>query len=672
MRRSPSTVAACTLVCLLAAGAARGQGEGADPAVPTTPGPQDVPQAQPMDIGLAGDDRPDILRFLNTRSARQPSLAPDGSRVAFNTAITGEPQLWVVDGGGGWPRQLTFGRPTTFHRYSPAGDWIAYGSDRGGDEREGFYLVSPDGTRERELLAPSDAFRVFGAFSPDGSKIAYASTGRTENDFDIHLLDVASGEDRTAYHGQRGFFVASWRPDGGALLLSEIRGEDSNDIHFLDLASGEATPLFVPEERAAYGGFSWKPDSSGFYLSTDQGRERPALAFYDVAAAELRFLETPPHDVENVGLSRDGRFLSWSTNEGGWSILHVRDLETGREVPPPAGLPRGVLYTTWAPGAPVIGIQASGPRVPGDVWTWDLASGRLARATASAAAGLDLDAMVLPEAVSFPARDGVTLHGLLYLPRPESVDPAAGTPPVVLEVHGGPTAQARPYFDAVQQYLLARGVAVLDFNYRGSTGFGKTFARLDDRRHRLDGVRDLADAVAWLERDGRVDATRAAIMGGSYGGFLAFAALTEHPDLFDAAVSFVGVSNWVTALEGASPQLKASDRLEYGDIDDPADREFFRTISPITNVERVRDPLLVAHGANDPRDPVSESDNFVRAVRERGGEVEYLRFPDEGHGVRKLENRVILYRRVADFLERHLTVRAATAADGGAGDGASR
>jgi dipeptidyl aminopeptidase/acylaminoacyl peptidase len=259
--------------------------------------------------------------------------------------------------------------------------------------------------------------------------------------------------------------------------------------------------------------------------------------------------------------------------------------------------------------------------------------------------------MALPEAVSFPARDGVTLHGLLYLPREAG---HGGPPPVVLAVHGGPTAQARPDFDPVLQYLLARGIAVLDFNFRGSTGFGKTFTRLDDGRRRPDAVRDLADAMAWLGEDGRVDASRAAVMGGSYGGYLAFAALTEHPGLFDAAVSFVGVSNWVSALEGASPQLKASDRLEYGNIDDPEDREFFLALSPITRVDRVRDPLLAAHGANDPRDPVTESDNFVRAVREQGGEVEYLRFPDEGHGVRKLQNRVTLYRQVAAFLERHL------------------
>jgi dipeptidyl aminopeptidase/acylaminoacyl peptidase len=223
-------------------------------------------------------------------------------------------------------------------------------------------------------------------------------------------------------------------------------------------------------------------------------------------------------------------------------------------------------------------------------------------------------------------------------------------------VHGGPTWQARPMFDAATQHLLARGIAVFDLNFRGSTGYGKRFARLDNKRLRTNAVRDMEDAMHWLAKDGRVDTSRAAVMGESYGGFMTFAAVTTFPNLFDAAVSFVGVSNWVTALEGASPVLKASDRLEYGDINDPEDREFFRQISPITHVDKVKTPIMVLHGANDPRDPVSESDQFVRGVRENGNEVKYLRFPDEGHGIRKLENRLIAYRRIADFLERKLSM----------------
>lgn len=640
-----------TMVTVVSGGA--GAALAQEAAVPPTPNEADVPKPVPAEVELAGSGRPDVLRFLNVRRAGSPELSPDGRRVAFQTGITGESQLWMVDAGGGWPRQLTFGEPITFHAFSPTGEHIAYGTDRGGNEREGFYLITPDGLHERELLPPSDAFRQFGGFSPDGRRIAYATTGRTERDFDIHVLDLASGRDRRVFTGEWGFFVASWRPDGGALLLSETRGEDGNDVHLLDLSTGELDTLFAPEVSAAYSGFAWKPDGSGFYLSTDQDRDFSALAFYDLAARELSIVEAPPHDVEAVQIAADGRYLVWTTNEGGSSRLHARDLATGADLAIPE-LPRGVVFgVDRAPAAPVVAVTITSPRLPADVWVWDLAAGTARRTTFSDSAGLDLSRLVEPVHVDFPARDGVTLHGLLYLPPADATAPET-KPPVLLAVHGGPTGQARPDFDPVHQYLLARGIAVFDLNFRGSTGYGKAFARLDNQRLRPDAVLDMEDAMRWLAADGRVDASRAAVMGGSYGGYLTFAALADFPGLFDAGVSFVGVSNWITALEGASPALKASDRLEYGDIDDTEDREFFRLLSPITRVDRVADPLMVVHGANDPRDPVTESDQFVRAVRENGGEVEYLRFPDEGHGIRKLENRVIAYRRIAAFLEREL------------------
>jgi dipeptidyl aminopeptidase/acylaminoacyl peptidase len=257
----------------------------------------------------------------------------------------------------------------------------------------------------------------------------------------------------------------------------------------------------------------------------------------------------------------------------------------------------------------------------------------------------------VPEAVTFKSWDVEAIHGLLYLP----TNARSGVrPPLLVMVHGGPTAQARPMYSAAAQYLLSRGIAVFDLNFRGSTGYGKRFTRLDDRRLRPNAVKDIAAALDWLGSTGKVDTARAAIMGGSYGGYLTFAAMTQLPGYFNAGVGFVGVSNWVTALEGASPQLKASDRIEYGNIDDPEDRKFFTQLSPITHVQNIRHPLMVLHGANDPRDPVTEADQLVSAVRARGGAVEYLRFPDEGHGIRKLSNRIIAYRRIARFLERTL------------------
>lgn len=626
--------------------------------VPPTPNEDDIPRPVAGEVGLAGQGLPDITRFLNVRTAFSPSPSPDGTRLAFRTSITGKPQLWVVDAEGGWPQQLTFGESVTFHAWSPAGGWIIYGSDRGGNEREGFTLISPDGAHERELLAPSEAFRAFGGFSPDGRLIAYSTTERNGRDFDVHVLDVESGIDREVYRGNFGFFVASWRPDGGALLLSETRGEDGNDVHLLDLASGELDTLLRPDVSSAYGGFAWTPDGSGFYLSTDQDREFSALAFYDVEKRELAAIETPPHDVGGVGLSHDGRHLSWSTNEGGYAVLHVRDLQRDRtEVL--GGLPAGLFGLGWARHANVAAINGGGPQVPGDIWTWRPGSEEQAetrapvRVTFSSTAGLDMGAMVVPTHHDFTARDGVTLHGLLYMPR----ETARGTrPPVLLGVHGGPTGQSRPRFSPVSQYLLAHGIAIFDLNFRGSTGYGKTFARLDNKRLRPNAVLDMEDALSWLAADGRVDASRAAVMGGSYGGYMTNAAVTSFPDLFRCGVSIVGVSNWVTALEGASPALKASDRIEYGDITDPEDRAFFESISPLTHAADIRTPLMVMHGANDPRDPVTESDQFVRAIREAGGTVEYLRFPDEGHGIRKLDNRVTAYRRIAAFLQKHLEV----------------
>jgi dipeptidyl aminopeptidase/acylaminoacyl peptidase len=635
-----------------------------------TPGPQDVPQPVPGDVGLAGSSQPDIARYLNVRVASAPSLSPDGRWLSYLTGTTGQPQLWVVRGlacpsMGCAPRQLTFGEQSvTFHEYSPVGDWIIYGTDRAGDEREGFYLITSDGLSERELLPPSNAYRVFGGWSPDGRRIAFASTERNGVDFDIYVMDIKQdgtpSAPRRVYEGKAGIYVASWRPDGGALLLTETRGEADNNVYLLDLANGNVETIFKPEDAAAYGPFAWTPDSRGFYVVTNQGRDLASLAHYDVATKRLRWFVESRHEIEGLAMTPDGRWIAWTTNENGYSRVVVRNMAAPGAAPRYAtmtpALPRGIYSIAFAKRAPVLSIRIGGPRVPGDVWLWDARTGATSRATESATGGLDASSFVEPEALSFKSFDGETVYGLLYLPR----NIRSGTkPPVLLGVHGGPTSQARPAYSSSFQYLLSRGIAVFDLNFRGSTGYGKRFTRLDNQRLRPNAVKDMAAALDFLQSTGRVDATRASVMGGSYGGYMTFAAVTQLPDRFKSGVGFVGVSNWVTALEGASPQLKASDRIEYGNIDDPEDRKFFTELSPITHVKNVRAPLMVLHGANDPRDPVTEADQLVRAIRQQGGEVEYLRFPDEGHGIRKLTNRITAYRRIATFLHRTLAVEPA-------------
>jgi dipeptidyl aminopeptidase/acylaminoacyl peptidase len=608
----------------------------------------DIPAAEPVTVGLAGEKPADVVRYLLAQGASAAEPSPDGSKVAFEWAVTGQPQLWVVDAAGGWPRQVTFGSAITFFRWAPEGDSLLVGRDAAGNEREGYYLISVDGSEERQLLPLSDAFRQFGMFSSDGRRFIYSSTERNGTDFDIYVGEVASGKTRRVLEGSFGFFPVSWQPDGNLVIVSETRGEDANDLHFLDLGSGEFEPVFQPEVASSYEDFAWLPDGSGFYLATNHDREYAALAFYSLGGRKLDFIETPDFDIDDVAVSGDGKFLAWTVNEDGYSKLKVRERSSGRDLDVPQ-IPEGVYSIDAARSGAVLAVLVSGPSTPGDVWTWTFGAKPPARAVQSSLGGLSGGDFVAPGSLRYPARDGVELQGLLYLP------PHSETrPPVVVSVHGGPTAQSRPAFVPSTQYLVNQGIAVFAVNVRGSTGFGKTFTRLDNREKRLDSVRDLVDTVTFLARDGRVDTNRIAVMGGSYGGYMVNAVLGSYPGVFDAGVSMVGVSDWVRALEEASPALKASDRIEYGDIREEPWQEFYREHSPINLARSIQVPLLVQHGANDPRDPVTESDRFVTAVRDAGGTVEYLRFPDEGHSLKKEANRIIFYRRMADFLERHL------------------
>jgi dipeptidyl aminopeptidase/acylaminoacyl peptidase len=406
----------------------------------------------------------------------------------------------------------------------------------------------------------------------------------------------------------------------------------------------------MPAQMSSYRSVQWTPDGTGFFVATNHERDFAGLAHYPLRGRELHWLQQPPHDVEAVALSPDGRLLAYAVNEAGFSRLVIHDLQARRDLST-GDLPRGMVGTLeWADDAPRLAIGLSGPGVPGDVWVYDAASGRTSRATESTLAGLDPASFVTPEPVQFASFDREPIYGLLY----KTAGAEGRRPPVVMMLHGGPTAQARPSFDPVKQYLLARGYAVLDLNFRGSTGYGQRFTQLDNKRLRPNAVRDMQAAVEWLRGRSDVDGHRVAAMGGSYGGYMTLAAVAQLPEYFQAGVDFVGVANWISGLEDASPQLKNSDRIEYGDIGNAADRAFFTQISPLSYAGDIRSPLMVVHGANDPRVPVGEADQIVRAVRHRRGDVEYLRFPDEGHGIARLANRVTAYQRIARFLDRVL------------------
>ncbi|MBB5519397.1 S9 family peptidase [Amphiplicatus metriothermophilus] len=612
------------------------------------------PEPKPLKVGLAGEQPPDIARFLLSRGALSAKISPDGERIALLLDTTGLRQIWIMPAAGGTPEQITFGNGVTFFEWTPDGRALLYGADNDGDEQEAYYLISVDGKSERLVLpAAEGGFRQFGAFSPDGARFAYASTERNGDDYDIYVADLASGESQMIFEGRYHFAAEAWIPGGAKLMVSEAVGEDGNNLYTLDAQTGALTPLFRPESPAnftsGFGGgeaFAPAPDGARVYFSTNYGREFLALGYYDFAEEAFTLIaEEDDADIESPVLCGD-RYLVWRVNREGFDALKARDLRRGRDIPVPP-LPEGVLGLSCARETPRLLVKVSAHDTPGDVYIWNIGAREAARVFSSTLAGLKAEDFVKPVSVRAPARDGVMLQGLLYLPKNHGADEK---PPVLFDVHGGPTGQSKAGFDPVTQYHVARGVAVFEPNVRGSTGFGRTYLNLDNREKRLDSVRDLVDLLAWLDEDGRVDARRAAVKGGSYGGYMVNAVLGAYPDAFDAGVCLFGVGDWVTALEVASPALKASDRVEYGDIADPRWRAFYEEISPVRNADRIRVPVLYSHGARDPRIDKAETEVMVRALRRNGIKAPYILIPDEGHGWRKLANKLFYYRREAAFL----------------------
>ena len=584
----------------------------------------------------------EFARYLKIRGAWGASWSPDGRRVAFLTEITGVPQVWEVPvEGPSWPEQLTFYEErVSGAEYSPAQNRLLFGMDAGGNERTQLFLFE-DG-EVTDLTRAPDAIHYPGGFSPDGERIAYTATRRNGTDFDVFVQEMG-GEPEMVWEVSGYHTVSDWATDGSFLLVSRHRSNLDNDLYRLDLATGEPMLLTPHEGDARFYGACITPDGGSVYLATDRDGDFMRLARLDLSKLELTYLTPDDWDVEVVELSRDGRYLSVSRNVEGYSDVLLFSGE-GRRMPDP-GVPEGIVGGfEFSPDSRRIAFTLVGPTRNPDVWVLDLPDGEPRQITRSSTAGIPRSVFRRPRLARYPTFDGREIPALFYEPEDEKA-------PVIINVHGGPESQSRPAFAPVTQYLLHRGYAVFFPNVRGSTGYGKAYTHLDDIELRMDSVKDLAHAAEWLQENGH---ERIAVMGGSYGGFMVLAALTEYPELWSAGVDIVGIANLVSFLENTGSYRRALREAEYGSLE--KDHALLESMSPIHKAQRIRAPLMVIHGKNDPRVPVGEAEQIVERVRQNGGTVEYLLYGDEGHGLAKLKNRLDAYPRIAAFLDAHLSV----------------
>jgi dipeptidyl aminopeptidase/acylaminoacyl peptidase len=566
-----------------------------------------------------------IERYLQIRAATVAGHLPSGE-LGYLADVTGLLQLWRV-APDGLHEQVTFGSERiTAALASPAEQRWVIARDAGGNERHALFAIGATGDSELPLSDNPDAIHVPGAFSPDGSRVAFTHTGRNGVDFDVAVVAVSGGEARELAQPGGWSHVVDWSQHG--ILVQRANTPFDHDLLLVDPESGGAAALTPHDGEVAFDSACLLPDGA-VLCACDAGSEFARLALLRQGAPP-ELLTPDDADVEVIALDAAREQRAWTVNRGGESEVWLDGARL-------QGLPGGVVSAlAFAPDGSLT-ITAGPPDDSTDVWT---AAPAVARRTRSAVGGLDRSGFLRPVLQEVESFDGRRIPYLRF---------GAEGRPALCWVHGGPESQFRPQMAPVIQYLCAQGITVAAPNVRGSTGYGRSYHHLDDVERRLDSVADLAALAQAL---GAGAGTSVGVMGGSYGGYMTMAAITEHPELWSCAVNIVGIVNFVTFLERTGAYRRALREAEYGSLEH--DRAFLESISPIRKIERIACPLMVIHGANDPRVPVGEAEQVVEALRARKAPVEYLRYEDEGHGITRLPNRLDCYPRVAAFLQEHL------------------
>ena len=575
-----------------------------------------------------------INAYQQTRSAAFHGWTADGS-VLITTRFGETAQVHRVAMPGGARTQLTFyPEPIAEAHPAPAGAGFVFGKDQGGDEFYQLWRFDADAGAPTRLTE-GKARNTDAAWSGDGSKLVYSSTRRNGRDTDLLVLDVATRQSRALLEAEGTWSALDWSPDDRQVLARKYISINQSELWLLAVSGGEPRRLHQAAHPIAFGAARFSRDGKGLYYVSDEGSDFRRLHYETLDGRDARVVSgDTPWDVQDFALSDGGAYLAYTINADGFSELRVQNLRSGKAMPLPT-LPRGVIDDLQfdAPGRQ-LGFSLNNSHNPGDIYSISVARRELRRWTHSETGGLDASRFVEPELVRFASFDGRSIPAFYFRA------PQPGPRPVLIQIHGGPEAQALPLFGPILEfYLRELGISVLVPNVRGSDGYGKAYLQLDNAEKREDSVKDIGALLDWITTRPELDRTRVAVAGGSYGGYMTLASMATYNDRLRCGIDTVGISNFVTFLSNTQDYRRDLRRVEYGDERDPAMRALLERISPTTNANKIRKPLYVVQGANDPRVPASEAEQIVKTVREQGGDVWYLLAKDEGHGFRKKANR---------------------------------
>jgi dipeptidyl aminopeptidase/acylaminoacyl peptidase len=606
----------------------------------------------------------DTSRYLEFRTATFAAWHPTRREMLIGTRFSDTLQLHAVAQPGGARRQWTFSsEPVAGGQFEPRqGRFVVFSQDVGGGE---FYQLHRLDLAEGKTTLLTDGRSRNGnaRFSRDGHWLFHNSTRRNGRDTDVWRMDPQkpdSAELILEVSGG-GWAVLDVNEDGSQVLVQNRRSITDSELHLLTVATRKLSKLTPNRERVvSYGSARFSRDGRSVFATTDLDSEFLHLVRIDVASGNLTPLgsntsKSPAWDVEAFEVSPDGEQLAFVSNENGSSRLSLVKLGSGK-VRALSGIPTGVMTgLEWHENGRDLGFSLAHAQSPSDAYSVDVKTGRLTRWTESETGGLPAKAFREPELITIPSFDQLKVSAFVYRPDPQRFP---GKRPVAVIIHGGPESQSRPGFMARYNYFLNElGIALVVPNVRGSAGYGKRFLTLDDGYLREDSVKDIGAFLDWIGTDSGLDPARVSVMGGSYGGYMTLASLVHFSDRLRCGVDVVGISNFVTFLTNTQEYRRDLRRVEYGDERDPRMRAHLEKISPLNQVDRIRVPLMVVQGKNDPRVPLSEAEQMVQAVRAQGQTCAYLMAKDEGHGFAKKPNADFQFLSTIQFLQEHLLGR---------------
>lgn len=595
-----------------------------------------------------------IQQFYDNLSIVGSSFSADESRLLMTSNQTGIYNIFVLNVDGSGQQQLTFSEKESRFAISffPEDDRFLFSSDQGGNEIHHIYMQDTDGNMT-DLTPWKGAVSQFHGWARDFKDFYFISNKRDQRYFDLYKMNIETFEPVMIYKNMENLTPSLVSNTGMYLVLSRPITTSNNEMYLMNLETGDIAHISDHEGDAIYSAADFSLDDGTLYYLTNEGKEYTYVSSYDISTGKKEILFEAEWDVMYAFFSYDEKYRVIGINEDAKNVVKVFDNESGEEIDMPDFEGGDISSVSISRSENLIRLSVGSSTSPGNIFVHDFRDKSLVQLTNTLNPEIDEADLVEGEVIRFPSFDDLKIPSILYKPHQASVKNKV---PALLWIHGGPGGQSRLGFSSLLQYFVNHGYAILAVNNRGSSGYGKTFYNLDNRRHGEDDLMDCVKAKEFLAGLGYIDMDKVGIMGGSYGGYMVMAALAFHPDEFAVGVNIFGVTNWIRTLRSIPPWWEAQKNALYNELGDPTSEDSLRLyrISPLFHAENITKPLIVLQGANDPRVLQIESDEIVEAVRKNGVPVEYLIFDDEGHGFRKKENQIKGYGKILEFLDKYL------------------